>query len=65
MYYYNVFASETILVINNANQHTTMAAATKALVDCDALVTFEKLLLNSTNNRQEWWDGVAVMVIRK
>jgi len=65
MYYYNVFASETILVINNANQHTTMAAATKALVDCDALVTFEKLLLNSPNNRQEWWDGVVVMMVRK
>lgn len=65
MYYYNMFAPETILVINNANQHTTMAAATKALVDCDALVTFEKLLLNSANNRQEWWDGVVIMVVRK
>jgi hypothetical protein len=64
-YYYNMFASETILVINNANQHTTMAAATKALVDCDALVTFEKLLLNSANSRQEWWDGVVIMVVRK
>jgi hypothetical protein len=65
MYYYNMFAPETILVINNANQHTTMAAATKALVDCDALVTFEKLLLNSANSRQEWWDGVVIMVVRK
>jgi hypothetical protein len=65
MYYYNMFAPETIVVVNNANQHTTMAAATKALVDSDALVTFEKLLLNSANNRQEWWDGVAIMVVRK
>lgn len=65
MYYYNMFATETILVINNANQHTTMSAATKALVDCNALVTFEKLLLNSANSRQEWWDGVVIMVVRK
>lgn len=64
-YYYSTFAPETVIIMDDANWPEVVDATVKALLDCGAQITYEKMLLNSEENIREWWNGLYVAVIRK
>ena len=64
-YYWPILSSEAIIVFDDANWETVVQGAREALVELDAKVTYEKLILNSEENPREWWNGLYILVIRK
>jgi Methyltransferase domain len=65
IYYYSTFASEAILVFDDANWEGVVDGVMAGLEESGAQITYQKLMLNSEENSREWWNGVFVVVIRK
>jgi hypothetical protein len=65
LYYYSTLATESVLVFNNANDENLVLTVDDALKITNAKVTYKKLILNSNNNLNEWWNGLYVLVINK
>jgi predicted O-methyltransferase YrrM len=64
-HYYSVLTNEAIIVFDDANWEGVVAGAREGLNAVGAHVVYEKLILNSEENANEWWNGLYVMVIRK
>lgn len=64
-YYWPALSNEAILIFDDANWETVVQGAREALVELDAKVIYEKLMLNSEENPREWWNGLYILVIRK
>lgn len=64
-HYYPVLTQEAIVVFDDANWEGVVAGAREGLNEVGARVVYEKLILNSEENANEWWNGLYVMVIRK
>lgn len=64
-HYYPVLTQEAIVVFDDANWEGVVAGAREGINEVGAHVVYEKLILNSEENANEWWNGLYVMVIRK
>jgi hypothetical protein len=64
-HYWPTFRDEAILVFDDANWQGVVEGAREAFNNIGANVVFEKMLLNSEENANEWWNGLYVVVIRK
>lgn len=64
-HYYPVLADECIIVFDDANWKGVVEGAQAGLNSVGAKVTFEKMMLNSLESPQEWWNGLYIVVIRK
>jgi predicted O-methyltransferase YrrM len=64
-YYYSALANEAIIVMDDANWDGVVDATIKALEDNGAQITYQKMMLNSEENIQEWWNGLFIAVIKK
>lgn len=64
-YYYSTFASEAIIVMDDANWDGVVDATVAALTDSGAQITYQKMMLNSEENSREWWNGLYIAVIKK
>lgn len=64
-YYYSTLADEAIVVFDDANWRGVVDGARKGFNKVGANVSFEKILLNSEENPNEWWNGLYIAVVRK
>lgn len=64
-HYYPALTQEAIIVFDDANWDGVVAGAREGINAVGAHVVYEKLMLNSEENANEWWNGVYIMVIRK
>lgn len=64
-YYWNTFAQETILVFDDANWEGVVYGAKEGIESSGGQILYEKLLLNDTEDKTQWWNGVYVLVVRK
>jgi predicted O-methyltransferase YrrM len=65
LYYYSTFAKEAILVFDDANWDGVVNGAVMGVQESGGQIVYEKLMLNSEENKREWWNGLYIMVIRK
>lgn len=63
--YYTTFSKEAILVFDDANWQGVVEGAMEGLLESGAQITYQKLMLNSEENSNEWWNGLYIAVIRK
>jgi hypothetical protein len=64
VHYWNTFADEVVIILDDANWDGVVEGSRQAINDCEGLVTYEKILLNSEENPNEWWNGLYILVIR-
>jgi predicted O-methyltransferase YrrM len=64
-YYWPTLADESILVFDDANWEGVVKGARDGINLCNGIVLYEKMMLNSEENKAEWWNGVYVLVVRK
>lgn len=65
MHYWPAFAEEAILVFDDANWNGVVDGAREGINAAGGLAVFDKMILNSEENPQAWWNGVYVVVVRK
>jgi predicted O-methyltransferase YrrM len=64
-YYWPSFQQEAILVFDDANWDGVVRGADLGIESMGGKKVYDKLILNSQENPQEWWNGLYVIVIRK
>jgi len=64
-YYYSTLTDEAIIIVDDANWKETVDGTINAITDAGGRITYKKLILNSEENKTEWWNGLYVAVIRK
>ena len=65
LYYYSVLAEEAVIVFDDANWTSVVDGATQAFRELGCKITYEKLILNSEENAEEWWNGLYIVVVNK
>lgn len=65
LYYYPSFAKEAILIFDDANWQGVVEGALEGLEEVGAHVMYQKAILNSEENKREWWNGLYIAVIKK
>lgn len=64
-HYYPCFAEEAILVFDDANWMGVVEGARAGINAVGGKAVYEKLMLNSEENPNEWWNGLYIVVVRK
>lgn len=64
-HYYSSLANEAIVVFDDANWNGVVDGARDGFARVGAQVVYEKMMLNSEENPNEWWNGLYITVIRK
>jgi hypothetical protein len=64
-YYWSCFQDEAILVFDDANWEGVVEGANSGIESMNGQIIYKKLILNSIENPNEWWNGLYVTVIRK
>jgi len=64
-YYKSVFAEESILIFDDANWMQVVEGAREGLQNSGLEVAYEKLLLNKEEDKNGWWNGLYIVVVRK
>jgi len=65
MHYWNTFASESILVFDDANWQGVVHGANEGIEECGGQITFSKLMLNDIEDKDAWWNGMYIVVVNK
>jgi len=61
----STFANEAVLVFDDANFDGVVDGARKGLELAKLNIVFEKILLNSLESSEDWWNGLYILVVRK
>lgn len=65
-YYYDVFADEFILIVDDFDWYTVEDGTKRGIKECNLSVVHEEhLKAEFTNDWQTWWNGLYVAVLRK
>jgi predicted O-methyltransferase YrrM len=64
-YYWSCFQTECILVFDDANWEGVVSGANQGIESMKGRMVYKKIILNSEENPNEWWNGLYVVVIRK
>lgn len=64
-HYWPAFAQEAILVFDDANWEGVVDGARQGINNSSGVSVYEKIILNSEENKNEWWNGLYVVVVRK
>ena len=64
-YYYDVLDQEAVIVLDDANWQGTVDAANEAMEELGAKKVYAKMILNSEEDPNAWWNGLYIMVIHK
>lgn len=64
-HFYPMLADECVIVMDDANWTSVVQATDNAFKDLGAELLYSKLMLNSEENPNEWWNGLYVLVIKK
>ena len=64
-YYYPALADECVIIFDDANWDEVVIGANQGFEQAGLKVPYKKLMLNSEENSQEWWNGLYITVVRK
>ena len=64
-YYWSSFQQEAILVFDDANWDGVVSGADAGIESMGGRKVYDKLILNSQESPQEWWNGLYIVVVRK
>ena len=64
-HYWPTFSKETILVFDDANWDGVVHGARGGIEKMGGTILYDKLLLNDTEDKSQWWNGVYVAVVSK
>lgn len=62
-HYSNNFANKSILVFDDANWEGVVSGALLGLTKTDFSVRFSKMILNSVEDPEAWWNGLYILVV--
>lgn len=64
-HYFPTFAEEAVLIFDDANWMQVVEGARQGIKNTNAQVAFEKILLNDEEDKNAWWNGLYIVVIKK
>jgi len=64
-YYWPAFCDEAVLVFDDANWKGVVDGAREGINNSQGIAIYEKMLLNSQESKNEWWNGLYIVVVRK
>lgn len=64
-YFADKFVDETILVFDDANFDGVVAGATQGIEQSGFDIVYKKIILNDTEDANQWWNGVFVCVVKR
>ena len=64
-YYSKCFSHEAILVFDDANFNGVVDGAKQGIINAKLNIQYEKILLNSLESKDEWWNGLYIVIIRR
>jgi predicted O-methyltransferase YrrM len=64
-YYWSCLQNEAIIVFDDANWDGVVSGANKGIEAMNGQISYKKLILNSEENPNEWWNGLYIVVVRK
>jgi predicted O-methyltransferase YrrM len=64
-YYYPVLSKESVIILDDANWEGVVDGANYALAEMGAHITYRKIILNSEENKTEWWNGLYILIVEK
>ena len=64
-YYWSCLQNEAIMVFDDANWEGVVAGANKGIEAMNGQITYKKLMLNTEENANEWWNGLYIVIVRK
>lgn len=64
-YFSNCFADTAILIFDDANWEGIVQGAIEGLEQTDLEVIYEKKLLNEVESKQDWWNGLYIVVVKR
>lgn len=64
-YYSSTLNNEAVVIFDDANWKGVVDGARDGFAKSGLRVVYEKLMLNSEENPNEWWNGLYITVIRK
>jgi len=64
-HYWPALTEECILVFDDANWKGVVDGAREGINSCNGIAIYEKMLLNSEESKNDWWNGLYIVVARK
>ena len=64
-YYKDCFADVCILVFDDANWEGVVSGANEGINESGLTVMYDKKMLNSVENFNQWWNGLYIVVVKK
>ena len=64
-YYWPTFTEECILVFDDANWQGVVEGAREGIAEAGGFISYQKLMLNDTEDASAWWNGIYIVVLRK
>lgn len=64
-YFSSCFADTAILIFDDANWEGIVQGAIEGLEQTDLEVIYEKKLLNEVESKQDWWNGLYIVVVKR
>jgi Methyltransferase domain len=64
-YFSTVLAQESILIFDDANFDGVVAGATAGVSAAGLDIRYQKIILNTIENKDQWWNGLFIVVAKK
>lgn len=64
-YFADTFAEECILVFDDANWEGVVSGAMEGIEKAGLTIKYEKKMLNSIEDKDMWWNGLYIVVVKK
>lgn len=64
-YFWTSFQNEALLIFDDANWEGVVHGAKQGIELMNGHIVYDKIILNSVENPNEWWNGLYIAIIRK
>lgn len=64
-YYWTALQPEALLVFDDANWDGVVNGARAGIESMGGKIVYDKIILNSVENPNEWWNGLYVVIVQK
>jgi hypothetical protein len=64
-YYKNCFADHCVMIFDDANWEGVVLGAQKGIKAAGLVPIYSKLMLNTVENKNMWWNGLYIVVVKR
>jgi len=64
-YFWSTFKNEVLMVFDDANWDGVVNGAREGIESMGGKISYDKIILNEEESKNDWWNGVYVAVVRK